>query len=60
MLLRFCIEQLNTGLYYLGGAWEEEPEWFDSNEAHRIARSLGDRHYEVAVRSHEFDASDCE
>jgi hypothetical protein len=54
---RYCIEQLDTGLYWLAGEWCEEPEWFDSTEAFAIARSISDPS-PIAVRSTEFDPNE--
>ena len=53
----YCIEQLDTGLYYLNGEWCEEPEWFSANEVYPLFRSLCDPS-PLAVRHEEFDDSD--
>jgi len=53
----YCIEQLDTGLYYLNGEWCEEPEWFSANEVYPLFRSLCDPS-PLAVRHEEFDDSE--
>jgi hypothetical protein len=54
MTRRYCIERTDDGLYWLGGEWCEEPEWFDYVEAARILRGLRDPS-PLAIRGHDFD-----
>lgn len=52
-MIRYCIEDLETGLYYLNGQWEEEPEWFEAAEVYPLVRSLNHPN-PTAVRREEF------
>lgn len=57
MQTQFCIEQLDTGLYFNHGTWEEEPEWFDGREVVQKFRSLCDPS-PLAIRGFEFEGED--
>lgn len=53
---RYNIQNTTTGLYYLGGEWHEEPEWFDAGEAARLMGALCDKGMRgLVINAHKFD-----
>jgi hypothetical protein len=58
-MLRFNIQDKDTGLYLLGNDWAEEPEWFDGREVKAI---MADVEPELlpryVVNSYDFDSVD--
>jgi hypothetical protein len=61
MATRYCIQQVDTGLYYLDGAFHEEPEWFSHAEAAHILRTspLAKRDPSAwAIKGYEFHPED--
>ena len=56
-MLRFNIQDRDTGLYLLGSDWAEEPEWFDGREVKAIMDAVEPELLpRYAVNSHDFDA----
>lgn len=60
-MIRYSIEQLDTGLYYNQGTWAEEPEWFDFREAQQLITKAGRKDPSpLAIRSRELTSDELE
>jgi hypothetical protein len=56
---RYCIEQIDTGLYYNNGHWCKEPEAFNADDIAELMRQIEERESSpLAIRVLQIDSTE--